>query len=300
MSLLRNRIGNMTVNNALEATAALSGTPFAYAKVASGSACYHTPQCLAPQRGVSCPKGAIMKNNFYFLSLVLVSSFFLAQAAEKFPKKAVHPVRMTWRTIPAENTLDVHEGLLQLPKSIDWVPYPYHWQILPTSYTKDGAAVGPYKVIRRDDLGEYPYNLNLENLSSTSVEISLVKNSETPIFRKTYDMKGKPVSEFTLSNDGSAILEYSGVTCGDRERFEVSAIILNGAPKILTDCTASASFSPDHHKVFLDDGIVDLDLWILRSFPAGFPEFGEVLAWSKDGTQVALSDLHRIIIVQLK
>ena len=42
----------MLANNALETAAALSGTPFAYAKVATGAACYHTPQCLASQRGV--------------------------------------------------------------------------------------------------------------------------------------------------------------------------------------------------------------------------------------------------------
>jgi hypothetical protein len=39
-------------NNRLERTAALSGMPFACAKVTARTACFHTPQCLAAQPGV--------------------------------------------------------------------------------------------------------------------------------------------------------------------------------------------------------------------------------------------------------
>lgn len=209
------------------------------------------------------------------------------------------PVRLTWKRLPASDALNPASARRQLPKYTAWAPAPQTWDVLPSAYASDGSPIGPFTLTTMNNESLSPIAASIQNDSPNSVTVTLTrKRSAIAFYERTFVREpDRTLAKLAVFNDGASIVEFTRVICGDRDRFDVRITSLRGDTESAGECTASAAVSPDGRYVFLENGIVDLEARELTKFPRNFPEFDQVVGWSKDGKRVALNAARGLILV---
>ncbi len=212
------------------------------------------------------------------------------------------PARVSWKRIPATDPLSPASARRQLPKDIVWATAPLTWDILPTSYGADLSPQGPFKLSTMHREASSPISAALKNVSPAIVALSLTrKRSGIAFYESTFTLgPDRSIAHVAAFNDGASIVEFVRVICGDRDRFDVRVVTGPREAESVGECSASAAVSPDDRYVLLEHGIVDRIAWEYRKFPDNFPQFDQVIGWSKDGRRVALNAANGLILVTME
>jgi uncharacterized protein YecT (DUF1311 family) len=194
------------------------------------------------------------------------------------------PARVSWKMIAANDPLNLASARRQLPKGIAWAVAPLTWDVLPTSYGADGTSKGPFKLATMN-ASSAPIRAEIKNASPNRVAVTLRRSrSGVPMYDNTFTMaRERSLAQIVSANDGESILELIRVVQSEAEA--------------VAECTSSAAVSPDNRYVVVEQGIVDLFERELRKFPVNFPQFGQVVAWSKNGRYLVLNTVAGLIVM---